>query len=404
MSEHANRRSFLGLAASFGLWTACSSDEGDSPTAEAPSRLGAPVSAYGERSRFETAMRASRSVKNPEVSSSRTPLAGLHGIITPSALHFERHHAGVPDIDPAQHQLAVHGKVDRPMLFSMEALRRLPSVSRVHFVECAGNSGGEWGAKRGGDVQSTHGLASCSEWTGVPLKTVLEEVGLQADAKWLLAEGGDACRMSRSVPIEKALDDALLAYGQNGEAIRPAQGYPLRLVLPGWEGNSNVKWLRRVLVSDQPFMTKDETSKYTELMPDGKAWLFTWPMDAKSVITDPSGGQQLPGPGFYEIRGLAWSGRGVIEKVEVSTDGGETWTEAELQEPRLPKAFTRFRLPWNWEGGAATLISRCQDDTGYLQPEVEELIAERGTKSIYHNNGRKAWAVTPDGAIGPIAG
>lgn len=402
LPDHANRRRFLGLAATLGLWTACQSNDGG-PASEAPSRLGGPVSGYGERSSFETAIRATRDVKNPEVSSSRTPLAGLHGIITPSALHFERHHAGIPDIDPAQHRLAVHGMVDRPMFFSMEDLRRLPSVSKVYFVECSGNSGGEWGDKRGPNVQASHGLASCSEWTGVPLRTVLEEVGMQADAKWLLAEGGDACRMSRSVPVEKALDDALLAYAQNGEAIRPGQGYPLRLVLPGWEGNANVKWLKRLLVSDQPFMTKDETSKYTELMPDGSAWQFTWVLDAKSVITEPSGGGRLPGPGFHEIRGLAWSGRGVIEKVEVSTDGGESWEEAELQEPRLPKAFTRFRAPWRWDGGEATLISRCQDDSGYVQPTVDELIAERGTNSIYHNNGRKGWAVTPDGAIGPVA-
>lgn len=402
LSDHANRRRFLGLAATLGLWTACQSDDGASPAAEAPSRLGAPVSAYGERSRFETAARAMRSVKNPEVSSSRTPLAGLHGVITPSSLHFERHHAGIPDLDPEQHQLAVHGMVDRPTFFSMADLRRLPSVSGVYFVECAGNSGGEWGANRGPNVQASHGLASCSEWTGVPLRIVLEEAGIHPDAKWLLAEGGDACRMSRSVPVEKALDDALLAYGQNGEAIRPAQGYPLRLVLPGWEGNANVKWLQRILVSDQPFMTKDETSKYTELMADGSAWQFTWAMDAKSVITEPSGGQHLAGPGFYEIRGLAWSGRGLIEKVEVSTDGGDTWMEAELQEPRAPKAFTRFRLPWKWDGQPATLISRSQDETGYLQPTVAELTAQRGTSSIYHNNGRKGWALAPDGAVGPI--
>ncbi len=289
------------------------------------------------------------------------------------------------------------------MFFSMDDLRRLPSVSRVYFVECSGNSGGEWGANRGPTVDASHGLASCSEWTGVPLRSVLEEVGLKPEAKWLLAEGGDACRMSRSVPLEKALDDALLAYAQNGEAIRPAQGYPLRLVLPGWEGNANVKWLQRILVGDQPFMTKDETSKYTELMSDGKAWQFTWVMDAKSVITEPSCGHALQGPGFYEIRGLAWSGRGRIEKVEVSLDGGATWQTAELQEPRLPKAFTRFRLPWEWNGGDATLISRCQDETGYVQPTVEELIAERGVSSLYHNNGRKAWAVAPDGAVGPAA-
>ncbi len=287
----------------------------------------------------------------------------------------------------------------------MDDLRRLPSVSRVYFVECSGNSGGEWGAKRGGDVQSTHGLASCSEWTGVPLKTVLEEVGLQADAKWLLAEGGDACRMSRSVPIEKAMDDALLAYAQNGDALRPAQGYPLRLLLPGYEGNTNVKWLHVIKVTDEPMMTRDETSKYTDLLPDGKARQFTF--DYGSQVADHLAlrrTEDLPGPGFVEIRGLAWSGRGLIENVEVSTDGGETWQQAELQEPRLPKAFTRFRLPWKWEGDQVTLISRCQDETGYLQPDVEELIADRGSNSIYHNNGRKAWAVNPEGVVGPIAG
>ncbi|MBI1353227.1 MAG: sulfite dehydrogenase [Acidobacteria bacterium] len=398
----ANRRRFLGLAGTLGLFGACQSPEG-TPSSEAPSRLGSPVSAYGERSRFETVARAMRTVKNPEVSSSRTPLASTHGVITPSSLHFERHHSGVPDIDPEKHRLVIHGLVERPMLFSVADLRRLPSVSRVYFVECSGNSGGEWGPNRGPTVDASHGLASCSEWTGVPLKTVLEEVGLQPEAKWLLAEGGDACRMSRSVPLEKALDDALVAYGQNGEAIRPSQGYPLRLILPGWEGNANVKWLHRILVGDQPFMTKDETSKYTELMPDGSAWQFTFAMDAKSVITEPSGGQTLPGPGFYEVRGLAWSGRGRIEKVEVSTDGGSTWSEALLQEPRFPKAFTRFRFPWQWTGQESTLLSRCQDDTGYLQPTVEELIATRGTSSAYHNNGQKAWTVTSGGTVGPAS-
>jgi sulfane dehydrogenase subunit SoxC len=243
-------------------------------------------------------------------------------------------------------------------------------------------------------------LASCSEWTGVPLKIVLQEAGLQSGAQWLLAEGGDACRMSRSVPLTKALDDALLAYGQNGEALRPGQGYPLRLILPGWEGNTNVKWLHRIQVGDQPFMTKDETSKYTDLLADGTARMFTFEMDAKSVITRPSGGHKLAGPGFYEISGLAWSGRGRIERVEVSTDGGATWLDAALDEPRHAKAFTRFRSPWRWAGGEAQLLSRATDETGYVQPTVEELIAARGESSIYHNNGVKVWQIGPDGSVG----
>ena len=398
--DHSTRRRFLSFTAALGgALGACSRTEQADRPQEAPSRLGEPVSAYGARSPHETSKRATRDTKTPEASSSRTPLEDLYGTITPSALHFERHHAGVPDIDPEQHELFIHGLVERPLALSMADLKRLPSVSRAHFVECAGNSGGEWGAKRGATATASHGLASCSEWTGVPLRLVLEEAGLKSEAKWLLAEGGDACRMSRSVPVEKALDDALLAYGQNGEALRPGQGYPLRLILPGWEGNINVKWLRRIEAGDRPFMTKDETSKYTDLMADGKARIFTYEMDAKSVITRPSGGHKLSGPGFCEISGLAWSGRGKVERVEVSTDGGDTWADASLDEPRHAKAFTRFRLPWRWDGGESRLLSRATDETGYLQPTVEELIEARGKSSIYHNNGIKLWSVGADGSV-----
>ena len=399
--DHSSRRRFLSLTAALGgALGACSASEDGPQAEEAPSRLGKPVSAYGDRSPHETAKRGSRETKTPEASSSRTPLEDLYGVITPSALHFERHHSGIPDIDPNQHELFIHGMVERPLALSMADLKRLPSVSKVYFVECAGNSGGEWGAKRGPTASVSHGLASCSEWTGVPLKIVLEEAGIQPSAQWLLAEGGDACRMSRSVPLAKAMDDALLAYGQNGEALRPGQGYPLRLILPGWEGNINVKWLRRIEAGDQPFMTKDETSKYTDLLADGTARMFTFEMDAKSVITRPSGGHKLSGAGFYEISGLAWSGRGRIEKVEVSTDGGTTWTQAALDEPRHGKAFTRFRVPWRWEGGEVQLLSRATDETGYVQPTVEELIAARGENSLYHNNGIKIWQVGADGAVG----
>ncbi len=233
----------------------------------------------------------------------------------------------------------------------------------------------------------------------MPLKIVLEEAGLKKDAKWLIAEGADPCKMTRSVPLSKAMDDALLAYAQNGEAIRPEQGYPLRLLLPGWEGNINVKWLRRLKVTDTAYYTKDETSKYTELMPDGKSWIFTWPMDAKSFITYPSGGQKMSGAGAYEVTGLAWSGRGKIAKVEVSFDAGKTWQAATLQEPVHSKAFTRFRLPWKWDGAEATIVSRAIDETGYVQPTRDELIASRGKNSAYHNNAIKPWKIKADGSV-----
>ena len=298
-----------------------------------------------------------------------------------------------------QHELLVHGLVDRPTIFTMADLKRLPSVSVVRFVECAGNGGSEWGTPGATTAQLAHGLASCSEWTGVPLRVVLEELGVEPGGRWIYAEGADACRMSRSVPIEKAMDDALLAYAQNGDALRPAQGYPLRLLLPGYEGNANVKWLHVIKVTDEPMMTRDETSKYTDLLPDGKARQFTFDLEAKSLITSPSGGQKIADLGFVEIRGLAWSGRGLIERVEVSVDGGATWGDAELEGPRHPKAFTRFKLPWNWDGSTAVLLSRAIDETGYVQPTVEQLIEARGNNSNYHNNSQKSWAIAADGGV-----
>jgi sulfane dehydrogenase subunit SoxC len=242
-------------------------------------------------------------------------------------------------------------------------------------------------------------MTSCSEWTGVPLSVLLREAGVSAEARWLVAEGADACRMTRSVPLEKALDDTLVAYGQNGEALRPAQGYPLRLLIPGWEGNISIKWLRRLQLVDRPYMTREETSKYTDLMPNGEARQFTFAMDAKSVITRPSGGQRLDAPGFYQISGLAWSGRGRVRRVEVSTDGGRSWVEAQLQEPVLPLAHTRFRFDWTWDGSETTLASRCIDETGDVQPTRAVLVAVRGTQSSYHNNAIQGWRVRPDGAV-----
>ena len=364
-----------------------------------PGQLGIPLGPYGERSPFEKAVRWRRDSKTPETGSSFTPLQESVGILTPSSLHYERHHAGIPTIDPAQHRLLIHGMVDRPLSLSMADIRRLPSVSRILVLECGGNSGSEWAAKTGPDVQRSHGLVSCSEWTGVPLSLLLAEAGVKPGASWVIAEGADACRMERSIPLAKAMADILLAYGQNGEALRPAQGYPLRLIIPGWEGNTNVKWLHSLKLADQAYMARDETAKYTDLMPDGKARLFTYQMEAKSVITFPSGGQSMSSPGLYELTGLAWSGRGRIERVEITTDGGRSWVKALLQEPRLPIALTRFQLPWRFDGREAVIGSRAADETGYVQPTREALIAVRGTNSAYHYNGIKLWKVRADGTV-----
>lgn len=399
--QSSNRRRFLKLGAAVGgALAGCAKKEGESAADEGPSQLGKPVSSLGHRAQTVKIERKFRDTKNPEAAASFTPLQDSVGILTAASLHFERHHAGVPAIDPDKHELLLHGMVERPLVLTMADIRRLPSVSRVHFVECSGNSGGEWGAKTAGDAQRGYGLASCSEWTGVPLRILLDEVGVLPGATWLIAEGADACRMQRSIPISKAMDDILIAYGQNGEPIRPEQGFPIRLVVPGWEGNTNVKWLHRINFVDQPYMVKDETSKYTDLMADGKARQFTFIMEAKSLVTFPSGGQKLNGPGFYEISGLAWSGRGRIEKVEVSTDGGTSWQTAELQEPRHRIAFTRFRLPWKWDGKEAVVQSRCTDETGYVQPAKEALLEARGANSNYHFNAIKPWKVAADGSVG----
>jgi sulfane dehydrogenase subunit SoxC len=358
------------------------------------------TSSYGRPSPFEkNVVRRPRAPSPTQTAAStNTPLADLRGIITPNGLHYERHHAGVPAIDPDQHRLMVHGLVDRPLIFTMDDIVRFPSESHIYFLECSGNT--SWlGNTAKSTVQETHGLLSCCEWTGVRLSTVLAEAGIKRNASWVLAEGADAAAMSRSVPIAKALDDALLVYAQNGERLRPEQGYPLRLLLPGYEGNISVKWLRRLKVGDQPSETREETSKYTDLMPDGIARQFTFVMEAKSVITYPSGGQQLRDNGFYEISGLAWSGHGRIKRVEVSTDGGSSWSEARLQEPVLSKCLTRFRLPWKWDGGPVHLQSRAVDETGYVQPKRPELVEARGLNSYYHYNGIQAWQIAADGAV-----
>ena len=364
-----------------------------------PSALGAPISHYGLRSRFEKASRFFRPTTIPEEASSRSPLHDTYGILTPSSLHFERHHGGVPDIDPSAHTLTIHGLVERPIVFTVDEIKRLPSVSRIFFLECSGNSASEWKGAAEADVQRAHGLTSCSEWTGVWLSTLLRESGVQPRGTWILAEGADACKLARSIPIAKAMHDVLLAYGQNGEALRPEQGYPLRLIVPGWEGNVSVKWVRRIKVLDQPAMTRWETSKYTDLLADGTARQFTFDMEAKSVITRPSGGQTLAGAGIYEVTGLAWSGRGAIVRVDISVDGGRTWATATLQEPVLPRAHARFTWSWRWDGRDAVLQSRCTDETGYVQPSRANLVAARGVNSNYHNNAIQSWSVTADGSV-----
>ncbi|MBI4400024.1 MAG: sulfite dehydrogenase [Nitrospirae bacterium] len=399
-----NRRAFLtgaaslvGLTAVQTVFPAVSAQMLQHPRNPAipddPTRVpGSPPSPYGQRSVFEQATRLAG------VASSLTPLQTLHGIVTPSALHFERHHNGVPAIDPARHRLLVHGLVERPMVFTVDDLKRLPAVSRLAFIECSGNSAGEWREPGGQTVQHTHGLMSTSEWTGVALATVLREVGVKPEATWILAEGSDAAAMTRSLPLAPVTGEALLCYAQNGEALRPEQGYPLRLVLPGWEGNACIKWLRRLKLGNAPFMTREETSHYTDLMPDGTARQFSMVMEAKSVITSPSGGDRIQ-RGFVEIRGLAWSGRGRVTHVDISTDGGRTWQPARLQEPVLPKCQTRFLFPWRWNGQETILQSRCTDETGYVQPSRQALIAVRGVHSIYHYNAIQSWKVLRDGGV-----
>ncbi len=335
-------------------------------------------------------------------SSSRTPIHELEGTITPADLHFERHHAGVPEIASEDHELLVHGMVERPMVFRMADLKRYPQASRICFVECSGNGGGAYRPDRIPTritAQQLDGLISTSEWTGVMLSTILREVGVRPGASWLLAEGGDAAVMGRSVPLEKAMDDAMLAYGQNGEAIRPEQGYPVRLLLPGWEGNAQVKWLRRIELSDRPTMTRDETSRYTDPLKDGTARQFSFVMDAKSVITFPSYPYVLPERGWWEISGLAWTGRGRVTRVDVSTDGGRSWTPAQMQGPALPKSTVRFRHLWRWDGRETVILSRATDETGYVQPTVQQLWQARGEGTAYHHNHQRAWKVAADGTV-----
>jgi sulfane dehydrogenase subunit SoxC len=357
---------------------------------------------YGVPSKFESDV-IRRDVlwltATSQSSVSFTPLQDMHGIITANGLFFERYHGGRADIDPQQHRLLIHGLVERPLVLTMDDIMRFPATSQIHFIECPANGGMEWRGAQLNSLQFTHGMIGCAQWTGVKLSTLLDEVGLKKEAKWVLVEGADAARMDRSLPLEKCLDDCIVAYGQNGEALRPEQGYPLRLIVPGWEGSVNIKYLRRIKIGDQPWFTREETSKYTDLMADGKARGFTWVNEAKSVVIFPCPEKPLTAPGLYEIRGLAWSGRGKIKNVDVSTDGGVNWNPAQLHEPILSKALTRFTIPWRWDGQPALVQSRAVDETGYVQPTITQLRKARGLNSIYHNNSIQTWQVKPDGSI-----
>jgi sulfane dehydrogenase subunit SoxC len=408
------RRSFLAasasMAAASSLATAATPD-GDPNILNLPEHsvtLGKPVVThpYGQPSKFETALQRRESPGLTRVgaaSVSFAPLQGLFGIITPSGLHFERHHQGWHDVDPTTHRFMINGLVKTPKVYTMDDLMRLPSVSRMHFIECGANTAMEWGNVAVPSVQYTHGMLSCSEFTGVLLSTLLDDCGIdRSKAKFVLAEGADGSSMTRTIPIERALDDVFVAWGMNGEMLRPENGYPLRLVVPGVQGVSWVKWLRRIEVGDEPWASKDEALHYVDLMPDGLHRQYTSIQECKSVITTPSGGQVLLDRGFYNITGLAWSGRGKIRRVDVSVDGGRNWRSARLEGPVLNKCLTRFNLDWVWDGKPAILQSRAIDETGYVQPMINTLRTVRGTRSIYHNNAIQSWLVAETGEVSNV--
>ncbi len=400
------KKSFLAAVGAFAADRAFSApDPAIVNLPEHSTTLGKPVASrpYGAPSIYETSLQRRESPGLTRVSAasvSFAPLQSLFGIITPSGLHFERHHQGWHEVDPTQHRLMVHGLVDSPKIYTMDDLMRLPSVSRIHFIECGANSAMEWGNVAVPSVQYTHGMLSCSEFTGVPLSVLLDHVGFdQANGKFVLAEGSDGSSMTRTIAIDRALDDVLVVWGMNGEMLRPENGYPLRLVVPGVQGVSSVKWLRRIEVGDQQWGTKDESVHYVDLMPDGMHRQYTSIQECKSVVTTPSGGQVLLDKGFYNITGLAWSGRGKITKVDVSVDGGNTWRAARLENPVLTKSLTRFNMDWVWDGKPTIIQSRAIDETGYVQPQINQLREVRGTRSIYHNNAIQSWLVSETGEV-----
>ncbi len=327
-----------------------------------------------------------------------TPIHALDGTITPQGCAFERHHSGAIELAKPDYRLMINGLVDQPLVFTYEDLERFPRINRVFFCECAANTGMEWAGAQLNGAQFTHGMIHNMEYSGVPLRTLLEEAGVKPEGKWIYVEGADASSNGRSIPLEKALDDVLVAFKANGEALRKEQGYPVRLVVPGWEGNMWIKWLRRIEVLEGPVESREETSKYTDTLADGTSRKWTWVMDAKSVVTSPS--PQAPithGPGPLVITGLAWSGRGAISRVDVSKDGGKTWETARLANPGEPMALSRFYLDTTWDGKEMLLQARAMDETGYVQPTKAALREVRGENSIYHNNCIQTWWVKETG-------
>ena len=407
------RKAFVAASAAMAVpAVARAQSAGDPAILELPpwtTSLGMPVAAnpYGMPSQYERGLVRRESPGLTRVGGSSvafTPLQGLFGIITPSGLHFERHHQGWHDVDPNRHRLMINGMVKSQTVFTMDDLMRLPSVSRIHFIECGANTGMEWGNVAVPTVQYTHGMLSCSEFTGVPLKLILDMCGADyKKGRFILAEGADGSSMTRTIPMEMVESgEVLVAYGMNGEMLRPENGYPLRLVVPGVQGVSWVKWLRRIEVGDQPWAAKDEAVHYVDLMPDGLHRQYTSIQEVKSVITSPSGGQILLDKGFHNISGMAWSGRGKITRVDVSVDGGVNWKEARLETPVLSKAITRFNLDWVWDGKPVIMQSRATDDSGHTQASYGQLRAVRGTKSIYHNNAIQSWKVAESGEVSNV--
>ena len=411
----AGRRAFLrralATAAAAAPVAALAQARGDPAILELPEHtrsLGQPVvaRAYGAPSQFEKNLQRRESPGLTRVGASSvsfTPLQGLFGIITPNGLHFERHHQGWWDIDPHRHRLMVMGMVKQAKVYTMDDLMRLPAVSRMHFIECGANTGMEWGNVAVPTVQYTHGMLSCCEFTGVLLSTLLDDCGFDRKAgKFVLAEGADGSSLTRTIAMERALDDVMVAWAMNGEMLRPENGYPLRLVAPGLQGVSWVKWLRRLEVGDQPWASKDEALHYVDLMPDGRHRQYSSIQECKSVITSPSGGQTLLDKGFHNVTGLAWSGRGRVKRVDVSFDGGRNWKTARLESPLQPKCLARFNIDWAWKGGEAILQSRAIDETGYVQPKINQLRAVRGTRSIYHNNAIQSWKIADSGEVSNV--
>jgi len=373
--------------------------------------LGTPVNtnAYGLPSIYEKSIvkdilmpKAPKDYQSTSIAltSSVSPLSSLRGAITPNGLFFERHHSGVPQIDPKEHRLLIHGLVEHDLVFTLEQLKSFPSTEKTYFIECSGNTGISKSYTKEQKLDDRFGLMSCATWVGVKLSTLLKETGIRLhSAKYIIAEGADGATMARSVPISRAMDDCLVVYAQNGEALRPEQGYPLRLVVPGCEGNINVKWLRRLEVTDTPLFARDEMSKYTDLLANGKARQGTLVMDVKSVITYPTTGDNLTRKGFYEIRGLAWSGKGKITRVDVSLDGGVNWKKAKLSTTPLDRAFVAFTYELVYKGKSLMLLSRATDETGETQPYFKQITDVRGFHSESHNSAIQAWSVNTNGEV-----